>query len=373
MVNITGGGLSGGYQKYLKSVVPLLRQDPRVDRLDVFVPRPVVANGGLGFGEVRIFEVGDGRRGFPGLRAELRDLAPDVVFIPTARWLNCDGIPVVVMVQNMEALACPVGRNSMPVVLKNLARSFAARRGSRRAQGVIAVSSYVKEFLVERIGIQADKVFVVQLGVNRAIPSADARRPPVCERFRGGDFAFTVGSVRPYRGLEDIIDAMVAVARSKEHLTVVVAGRSDPDTASYERGLRQRAEAKGVANSLVWAGQLGESELSWCYDHCSAFLMTSRVEACPSTLLEAMSHGCVCVSTTSRPMPEFLGEGALYYPPGDGSSLARQLVRLSKMERRKLDFLRGSAFARAQDFTWEKTVDDTLGVLERVAYQGGGV
>ena len=38
IVNLTSGGMSGGYLKYLRTLVPLLRQDPRISRLDVFVP-----------------------------------------------------------------------------------------------------------------------------------------------------------------------------------------------------------------------------------------------------------------------------------------------------------------------------------------------
>ena len=34
MLNLTSGGLSGGYRKYLQAMVPLLRADRRVDLLD---------------------------------------------------------------------------------------------------------------------------------------------------------------------------------------------------------------------------------------------------------------------------------------------------------------------------------------------------
>ncbi len=30
LLNLTGGGLSGGYRAYLLALVPLLRKDPRV-------------------------------------------------------------------------------------------------------------------------------------------------------------------------------------------------------------------------------------------------------------------------------------------------------------------------------------------------------
>jgi len=38
VVNLTAGGLSGGYRKYLARLMPLLAADSRVTRLGVFAP-----------------------------------------------------------------------------------------------------------------------------------------------------------------------------------------------------------------------------------------------------------------------------------------------------------------------------------------------
>jgi hypothetical protein len=45
IVNLTSGGLSGGYLKYLRALVPLLRQDARISQLDVFIPEGVALEG----------------------------------------------------------------------------------------------------------------------------------------------------------------------------------------------------------------------------------------------------------------------------------------------------------------------------------------
>ncbi len=53
--------------------------------------------------------------------------------------------------------------------------------------------------------------------------------------------------------------------------------------------------------------------------------MTSRAEACPNTVLEAMAHGAVSISTDQQPMPEFYGESAAYYRATDAAQLASQI------------------------------------------------
>src|SRR5262245_19807376 len=102
LVNLTGGGLSGGYAKYLHRLVPMLRADPRIAKLSVFMPPSIAWSGSPGV-ELETWPRSDARGlSYRGLRRHVRALHPDVAFIPTARWLDFGGIPTVVMVRNME-------------------------------------------------------------------------------------------------------------------------------------------------------------------------------------------------------------------------------------------------------------------------------
>ena len=142
------------------------------------------------------------------------------------------------------------------------------------------------------------------------------------------EFLFTAGSIRPARGLEDLVEALPGLSGRSLPSTVVIAGRSDSGTSGYQKALTERARQLGVANRIVWAGSLGEAEMVWCFRHCAAFVMTSRVEACPNVVLEAMSQGCACVSADGPPMPEFFGDTAVYYRAGDAAGLTRGLEQL---------------------------------------------
>src|SRR5688572_1051856 len=114
MANITNGGLSGGYLKYLQNMIPRLQQDVRISQLDVFIPESALDS--LRYSAVRPLPQNSGAR----LRSSVAELDPDVVFIPTARWMNFGDIPVTAMVRNMEPLVTPFGGNSMLEAGKNL-------------------------------------------------------------------------------------------------------------------------------------------------------------------------------------------------------------------------------------------------------------
>lgn len=90
--------------------------------------------------------------------------------------------------------------------------------------------------------------------------------------------------------------------------------------------------------------------------------MTSRVEACPNTALEALSYGCNTVSTKNSPMPEFFKETALYYQAGDIESFIVQVAKA--IEGADSTSRRDAARRRADEFSWQHTAESTMNELE---------
>ena len=361
IVNLTRGGLSGGYVKYLRRMVPRLARHPDVEELDVFVPEPVRQRLRGESWQIRSWSAEDIRRGFRGLKQTVQERRPDVVFIPTASWLHFGATPVVVMVRNMEPLEVPFGGNPLREAVKNLGRRRMARRACRQATRVIAVSRHVGEFLTRRWHVAPDKIGVVYHGVD--VPTS---APPPVRPAQLDDpvppLMFAAGSIRPARGLVDVIDALAQLRKAGSPLIALVAGGVDTGMKAHVRRLAARAGSVGVADRIIWAGQLTEAEMRWCYEFSTAFVMTSRAEACPNVALEAMSHGCACVSVDRPPMPEFFGPAALYYQAGDANGLTRAVMSLMSRPNTQME-LKAAAFARARTFDWQATAERTVAEL----------
>ncbi len=361
MIYLSGGGLSGGAATTLSSLVPLLAEDSRVDRLDLFLPPKAAGNFEFPV-PVRTWPGRDRFFGSPALRREVMELQPDVVFIPTSVWLDFGEIPTVCMVRNMEATLMPFGGNPLSVGLKNLLRRAQARKACRLASRVIAVSEFVREFLIENWRVDAEKVGVVCHGVNK---SAVGKKPAILQAEEPADFWFTAGSIIPYRGLADVISAL---GKSKDDNRRLLIAGSSVYSDAYEMEMKALAEQCGVSSRVTWLGHLGPAEMSWCYQRCRAFVMTSRVEACPNVVLEALGQGCLSISTTSPPMPEFFEDIALYYDPGDVEGLANQMDCIAGMSQQEQLSRQQAALARAEKFSWavaaEKTISELLRCLE---------
>jgi len=339
-------------------MLPLLCKDPGIEELSVLVPEGVTLRSPE---KVKVLSWRTGRAwsSLGVVKKLVRGLEPDVVLIPTGRWMDCGGRPIVAMIRNMEPLTIPIRGNAAPEGLRNLLRAYLARTSCRRATRVIAVSRHVRDFLTHRWGINANKIGLVYHGVEPPPDPKDAIIPMGLAP-DGHPLIFSAGSIRPARGLEDVIGAMARLSALEQDARLVIAGSPDRGTRGYLARMQRMAGGLGVSARITWAGQLTAREMSWCFYNCGAFVISSRAEACPNTLLEAMSHGCVIVSTKSPPMPEFLADSALFYEPGDPEDLAAKLRTALMCQTGSERRVGRLASDRAKQYQWKKTAEKTV-------------
>jgi glycosyltransferase involved in cell wall biosynthesis len=185
-------------------------------------------------------------------------------------------------------------------------------------------------------------------------------------------FIFAAGSIAPYRGFEDVIRSLALLRdRKREPVTAVFAGGSVGLASRYERGLHELAHSLGVEESIVWAGQLRRPEMTWCYTNASMFVQTSRAEACPNILLEALGHGCLCISCDQPPMPELVGDAAMMYRVGNAEQLANTIMAVQAMDDATREEFKNKARLRAAEFSCDIIAEMMLQILERVSDRSG--
>jgi glycosyltransferase involved in cell wall biosynthesis len=93
-------------------------------------------------------------------------------------------------------------------------------------------------------------------------------------------------------------------------------------------------------------------------------VLSSRSEAMPLFLLEALAEGVPAVATDLPGCREASGDAALYVPPGDPAALAGAVSRLCRDDglRRKMS---RAATARAPLFDEDRWVDGLVAMYER--------
>lgn len=355
----TGG--SGGFIRHITEAGPRWLLNPRVEEVVLHAPSGLLS--AIDKMDIEVKRYTPRRLGpFSKRFAPLIQKGDGVVALcVTARPVRLAGMPLVTMVRNVEPIQHP--EYGMPLFWR--IRLWALRRETIRAcheaTRVIAVSQYVKERLCA-LGVSAAKVDVVYHG--GSLPTMKPQRPPACAAVNG-PFIFSAGSMVPYRGYEDLIRAVAVIKEKEGNPPAVVVGGSGGGLAKpYERWVRALSTSLGVDEHLIWAGQLSEPEMTWCFRHAAAVVQTSKAESFCMFQVEALWSGALIISSTQPPMPEILGEAAIYYRPGDAAELARAISKCLSMSEAEAAVRRQIALARASMFTWDQTACQTLDSLE---------
>ncbi len=369
ILNITSGDMCWGYRNYLKSLVPRLAAHSEVEALLVGLPQTVgVADWGGRIPSAQWLTLNctllaRGREVGRKARREIEKFSPDVIFIPTARYWRLDGVPVVTMVRNMM----PATRSCIEHLLdraKNRARLAQMRHSVRRSSRVIAVSDFVRSYLENDLCVSADRVGVVYHGTE-CLSGEFARQPAGLPDCRRSGFLFAAGSIYPYRGIEDIVSAWDLLKKRGRCPSIVVAGFVGRGMQRYYEGLRALVRERDLDQHVHFLGTLKQQEMAWCYRHCSAFIMTSRVEACPNIALEAMAYGCLCISNQNPPLPEIFGDSAQFYPAGDSAALAECVTDVLALSDERRSAMKARTVAMASRYSWDECCDGTVAELKK--------
>lgn len=123
-----------------------------------------------------------------------------------------------------------------------------------------------------------------------------------------------------YKGFDILVDAFAAcVARGFAlALTIVGDGR-------YRPVIQRQAAAHGFADRIRFTGALPSGEcVRQELDRSDLFVLASRTEGLPRSMVEAMARGIPCLGSAVGGIPELLAAEYLF-PNGDRAILERQI------------------------------------------------
>ena len=196
---------------------------------------------------------------------------------------------------------------------------------SRCLHRAIAVSEATRQFWIARTGIREDRVVTIHNGVNpekirRRMSQRKARlRLGLPEQ--GRTILGSVGRLDIAKGFTELIDAVAVLRDQHPEVLLVIAG-----AGPLESQLTRQVEANGLKNSVRLLGYCDDVGL--VYDALDVFVLSSRCDAMPFALLEAMAHALPAIGTTVGGVPEIITAEATGFltPPRDSAALAAAIL-----------------------------------------------
>jgi glycosyltransferase involved in cell wall biosynthesis len=235
-----------------------------------------------------------------------------------------------------------LGPRTWPNVLRPAFRLLATQQLNRICSGAMAANYVTSETLQRRYPASKSAYAVAFSDVsleNASVPAniIQGRYRRLHQSFwtdamNGNSIriGFIGSFARMYKGPDTLLRAAALCQRRLNfQLILVGAGRYLPEmqTLAGKLGITDRVEFRGELSP-------GLSILEFL-DGIDLFVMPSRAEGLPRSLVEAMSRGCPCIASTAGGIPELL-EGSDLVPASSPSRLAKLILEVATDSNRLL-------------------------------------
>jgi glycosyltransferase involved in cell wall biosynthesis len=222
----------------------------------------------------------------------------------------------------------------------------------RQIPRVLTVSESSRSDIVDQMGVSADRLHVVPVGMD---PDIFGPRPAI-RRVRGR-LMTTASADMPLKGLAPLLEALAKVRTERDDAHLVVIGR--PKRKSRIPALIDRL---GLANHVEFVTGVTTERIVELYAEAEVACVPSLYEGFSLPAVEAMACGVPVVGTTGGAVPEVIGrdgETGIVVPAGDPDALAQGILRaLADPQLRARLGAAGRERALAK-FTWRKTAEGT--------------
>ncbi len=267
---------------------------------------------------------------------------------------------LVVHFKTMHAFTAP--QAIRPTV--RLYRRMSYPRTAKVADAIIINSESLRREVMDYLDVDPAKLRLIPEAVDHDLfrpGDADEARRHVRTRYGvTKPFVLFVSSLWPYKNCDGLLRAFALAKPDLAGHRLVVVGPGRDKT--YVAELRALADSLGIADDVIWVGGVPLEETVDFYRAADVFVYPSHNETFGLTILEAMACGCPVVTSDRSAMPETAGGAAVLADPEDPRSIAAAVLRACDTA----DELRARGLARAAQFTWARTAQQTLEVYREV-------
>jgi glycosyltransferase involved in cell wall biosynthesis len=238
----------------------------------------------------------------------------------------------------------------------------------RRLERIIAVSSWVKQELIDVARVKESRIDVVYNGIDH-----DAYYPRHAEDESGlliKPFTFT----RPYilyaarleypiKNHSGLIRAFeIFKQRTKLPHRLILAGIRSKRANRIEK----RAAASPQRADIIFTGPFPSESLPELVAGADMVVIPSFYEGFGQGAIEAMASGVPVACARAASLPETARHAALYFDPFDGEDMADRMVSLATDESLHKR-CREAGLEHAKSFSWDRCVERTLQIVQETA------
>jgi glycosyltransferase involved in cell wall biosynthesis len=289
---------------------------------------------------------------------ELQQRPPDVFFTPA------HVIPLtyfgrsVATIHDLGYYHFPKAHTRRQVAYLN----WSTRHNGRRAQQIIADSQATKDDLVQLYHINPAKIHVVYPACDPVLQPVTDEQALAAVRQKYGitaPYLLYIGTLQPRKNLLRLVEAYCALPDHDHQL--VLAGRTGWRAEPFLQAIETLDPA--VRQQIILPGYIEDDDKAALISGASVLLFPSLYEGFGFPVLEANACGTAVICSNTSSLPEVAGDAALLVNPQDTAEITIALTRLLSDQLLQQQLV-NKGFQNIQRFTWQKTAEQLLNILE---------
>ncbi len=224
---------------------------------------------------------------------------------------------------------------------------------AQKAQRVATVSEYSKQDIVNRYGVNADKIDVVYNGCNKLYgPITNEEIAQTRKQYsQNSPYFLFIGALHPRKNLINLFKSFDQFRAKNDMDTklLVVGGKM-----WWTETIRQAYEQMQYKQEVVFTGRLEAAQLKNVIASALALTYVSFFEGFGIPIVEAMNSNVPVITSNVTSMPEVAGDAALLVDPSSVDSIANAMGQVANDEDLRTQLIEKGR-ERGKTFTWDRT------------------
>ena len=279
----------------------------------------------------------------------------DIVFVPGGIFLSSFQ-PYVVMSQNMLPFDKEErNRFGFKMKMKILFIQLFQKYTFKRSQGVVFLTDYAKNTIIEQIGSVKSSV-VIPHGIEQQLRNKYSQDTNNFQILYISDFL-------PYKHQYNVVKSVIDLIKEGYDINITLIGKIDILQYNLIKELLEKN--KSIASKVKIMGQLNYTMVKDYLNNSSLFLFASTCENLPFIILEAISFGLPVITTDKMPMNQIVSGQNILFDSLDIKSI--KSVIKENLEEEKLYEISKLNYLKSKNYKWDTNVSQTINYLKSIA------
>ena len=177
-----------------------------------------------------------------------------------------------------------------------------------------------------------------------------------------GDYLLYLGTLKPSKNIEGLLEAFSQVVRQDAEIKLVIAGKK-----GWIYGpIFEKVKKLGLTKRIIFTDYIREEDKPALIAGAKAFILPSYWEGFGLDVLSAMASGVPVVASNAGSLPEVVGDAGVLVDPNNIDSISKGIKKVLTMTKLEYNKQVKKGFKQAAKFSWEKTARETLRIITNV-------